>query len=147
MGRLLKLYPRHHFLSIGRPKGSGKADAGKGDVMTNEGLKDFLLHEVELLKPFSDQVLDQILEESTIATFEPNEFIIEYGESGRFLGILLEGRAELSLTENDGTRKIVQSLEPRDHFGVVSMMTGNKTMMDCICTEPSQALLISALVI
>lgn len=104
--------------------------------------RDFLKEKVALFADFSSEQIDTILSESSVVTFEPNEAVIEFGEEGRFFGVLLEGNAEVSYTDNQGVKHPVKVLEPGDIFGEMSLMTGDKTMADIIGLIRCKALLV-----
>ena len=53
------------------------------------------LEELPLFKKFSKKNLQELMEKSQVRSFAPEELIIQYGQPGRFLGIILEGQAEL----------------------------------------------------
>ncbi len=103
---------------------------------------DFLKEKVQLFAKVSSEQIDKILTESNVVTFEPNEAVIEFGEEGRFFGVLLEGTAEVSYTDNHGVKHPVKVLKPGDIFGEMSLMTGDKTMADIIGLSRCKAVLV-----
>ena len=110
--------------------------------MESQELLSFLQEKVELFKGFPENRLKELIEGSRVTTFEGNEAVIEFGEEGRFLGVLLSGTAEAAVTDNTG-RKIRLSLqEPGSIFGEISLMTGNKTVASVIGVTRCEALLI-----
>jgi acetate kinase len=109
----------------------------------NKGeLFDFLRKNVELFRYFPDDRLKELIEGSRVATFEPNEAVIAFGEEGRFLGILLKGKAEVSVTDNSGEKHRISWIGPGDIFGEMSLMTGDKTVADIIGIDRCKALFI-----
>ncbi|MBN2535528.1 MAG: acetate/propionate family kinase [Spirochaetales bacterium] len=105
-------------------------------------IMDFLTQKVPLFHGFPIEKLKELVEESDLTTFEPNEAIIEFGEAGRFLGILLEGEAESSLTDDTGRRYRIAVLKEGDIFGETSLMTGDRTFSDIIGITRCKALII-----
>ena len=95
-----------------------------------------------MFSDFSPEQLSELAAGSRLIHFEANEAILEFGEECRFLGIMLRGLAELSVLDDSGERHTIRSMGPGDIFGVVSLMTGNRSMADVIGQAPSQALLI-----
>ena len=72
--------------------------------MTSSDILDFLQKEVPLFKDFPSERLENLIVGSRVTTFEPNEAILSFGEEGRFLGILIDGEAEVpSLTTAERT--------------------------------------------
>lgn len=105
-------------------------------------LMDFLAHKVPLFNGFPQDKLRELILKATPTTFEPNEAIIEFGETGRFLGILLQGEAELSISDDTGRRHRIAVLKDGDIFGETSLMTGDRTFADVIGITRCKALLI-----
>jgi len=60
---------------------------------------EFLKTEVPLFDGFSDDRLEELAKGSRLMTFEPNEAVVEFGDEGRFLGVLIDGSAEVSVTD------------------------------------------------
>ncbi len=110
--------------------------------MNVEELISFLKEKVELFEDFTAEQLNELLEQSNIVDFESEETLIAFGQEGRFLGVLLEGRADVSITDDSGERHILGMIEPGNVFGEISLMTGNKTMSDVIAIMQCQALLV-----
>jgi acetate kinase len=102
----------------------------------------FLQGNVTALKGFPHARIEELVKGSRITTFEPNEAIIEFGEEGRFLGVLLEGEAEASFADDSGERHRLSTLRKGDIFGEMSLMTGDKTTADVIGVTRCKALLI-----
>jgi acetate kinase len=105
-------------------------------------LIDFLKNKVTLFEDFSDSNLTDLIEGSDLVYFEENEAAIEFGEQGRFLGVLIEGEAEVSVTDSAGTAHHIDTLKPGDVFGEISLMTGNNTIADVIGKTRMKALII-----
>jgi len=103
---------------------------------------EFLEQQVALFKGFPDAKLKELVEGSRALTFEPNEAIIEFGDEGRFLGVVLEGEAQASVTDDSGERHAIGTLRAGDIFGEMSLMTGDKTMADIIGLTRCKALLV-----
>lgn len=110
--------------------------------MDNTQVIEFLKTKVELFRDFSLDRLEALVAGSQVITFEPNEAVIEFGKEGLFLGVLLDGQAELSVTDDCGDKHMVEVIEAGDLFGVPSLMTGNKTMSDVIGLTRCKALLV-----
>ncbi len=105
-------------------------------------LGSFLSHKVPLFSDFPGDRLERVLAGSRLATFEANEAIKKFGDNHRFLGILVDGRAEVSVIDNTGVLHRVAAVEPGAVFGEMSLMTGDKTSAGVIAITRCQALLI-----
>lgn len=101
-----------------------------------------LREEQPLFKAFENSVLKELLINSELKTFAQKEFIIRFGQTGEFLGIMIEGKAEAVITGEDGERQQIGILNPGDIFGEMSLLTGEPTSADVIAMEPCKLLLI-----
>jgi acetate kinase len=100
------------------------------------------LKELPLFKEFSSEELKKLIEKSHLKTFSPQEVIIQFGQPGRFLGIILEGEAEAVITSKTGDRVRLGLIERGDLLGEISLLTGEPTNADVIATEECQIFLI-----
>ncbi len=116
----------------------------KGMYVSDTERMAFLKNHVALFGDFSDDSLAALIDQAREITFEPNEAVIEFGEEGRFLGILLEGSAEVSVVDDSGERHRMATLGAGDIFGEMSLMTGDKTAADVIGLTRCKALLVPA---
>jgi acetate kinase len=103
---------------------------------------DFLQQNVALFASFPPEDLTRLVGGSVVTTFEPNEAIIEFGKEGRFLGVLIEGEAEVSIVDDSGLRKRLNTLKTGEFFGEISLMTGDYTVVDIIAITACKALII-----
>ncbi len=110
--------------------------------MKSNDLVSFLKEKTSLFADIPEDVVRETIEDSRIVTFEPHEAVIEFGETGRFLGILLEGKAEISVVDNAGNRKRLSAVESAGVFGEMSVMTGDRTVADVIGVTRCKALLV-----
>jgi acetate kinase len=117
-------------------------DALKGILVESPELIAFLQKNVELFKDFPKDKLIQLIDGSKLITFESNEAVLEFGEEGRFLGVLLSGQAEATVTENTGRKKRISVLGPGSIFGEMSLMTGNQTIASIVGITRCETLLI-----
>ena len=100
--------------------------------MSEIDLKRFFLEQVPLFHNFAADKVEEIILCSRLATYEGNEAIIETGDDGRFMGIVISGHAEISMTDNTGTRNVISQLAAGDVFGVMSLLTGDPIVADVI---------------
>ena len=110
--------------------------------MSEIDLKRFFLEAVRLFENFSADKVEEIVLRSRLATYEGNEAILETGDEGRFIGVMISGHAEISLTDNTGTRTVISQLEPGDVFGVMSLLTGDRLVADVIAGNRCFVLMI-----
>jgi acetate kinase len=110
--------------------------------MNNQELIEFLQGRVELFAGFSQEKLQTMVNGSRIGVFEPHEAIIEVGEENHSFYILLEGSAEVSLTDDSGEKHRLAMMKPGDFFGEISLMTGDRTIVSVLGASQCTALVI-----
>jgi len=110
--------------------------------MSDIDLKQFFLEQVRLFENFPADKVEEIVIRSRLATYEGNEAILETGDEGKFIGVVISGHAEISMTDNTGTRSVITQLEAGDVFGVMSQLTGDRVVADVIAGNRCFVLLI-----
>ncbi|MFZ2269607.1 MAG: acetate/propionate family kinase [Azonexus sp.] len=110
--------------------------------MSEIDLKRFFLEQVRLFENFSADQVEEIVIKSRLATYEGNEAILETGDEGKFIGVMISGHAEISMTDNTGTRAVISQLEAGDVFGVMSLLTGDRIVADVIAGNRCFVLMI-----
>lgn len=101
-----------------------------------------LFEQMDLFKSFSPEELKKLLELGQIREYAGGEVIIHFGEPGKYLGIIVSGKAEASIVETSGQRRRLGLLEPGDFFGETSLLTGEPTNADVIALEASNVFLV-----
>ena len=110
--------------------------------MTHDELIPFLLDKTPLFESFGRDSVETIVVGSELRTFEGNESIIQCGDEGRFIGVLLDGHGEISVADNTGGRIVMSPLAVGDVFGEMSVLTGDRTVADVIAGNRCLVLLI-----
>ncbi|HJV94217.1 MAG TPA: acetate/propionate family kinase [Azonexus sp.] len=110
--------------------------------MSEIDLKRFFLEQVRLFENFPADKVEEIVIKSRLATYEGNEAILETGDEGKFIGVMISGHAEISMTDNTGTRAVISQLEKGDVFGVMSLLTGDRIVADVIAGNRCFVLMI-----
>ncbi len=110
--------------------------------MSDIDLKSFFLEQVPLFENFPADQVEAIVIKSRLATYEGNEAMLETGDEGRSIGVMISGHAEISLTDNTGTRSVISQLGPGDVFGVMSLLTGEPIAADVIAGNRCFVLMI-----
>jgi acetate kinase len=112
-----------------------------------EELIAFLLENVSLFDGLAEKVVTEVVGCSEMRTFEGNEAIIECGDEGRFIGVLVSGLAEVSVVDSTGSRIVLSKLKAGDVFGEMSVLTGDHTVADVIAGSRCFVLLIPQTVV
>lgn len=102
---------------------------------------EIFLSNLPLFKGFSPIELKKLIGKSQLKTFAPHEVIINFGQPGRFLGIILDGEAEAVVAGKHGARRL-GLLKQGDFLGEMSLLTGEPTSADVIAIERCELLLI-----
>jgi acetate kinase len=110
--------------------------------MSDLDLKRFFLEQVPLFTSFSADKVEEIVIKSRLATFEGNEAMLETGDEGHGIGIMISGHAEISTSDNTGTRTVIAQLAAGDVFGIMSVLTGNRIVADVIAGNRCFVLMI-----
>jgi acetate kinase len=110
--------------------------------MTPLEVKQFLTGKVRLFEGFSAEKIDDIVAGSMVRSFEGKEAIRACGDPGQFFGVMLSGRAEVSVLGALGDRTVISELNDGDVFGEMSLLTGDCTLTDIIASNRVFALLI-----
>ena len=110
--------------------------------MSEVDLKKFFLEQVRLFESFPADKVDKIVNLSRLTTYEGNEAMLETGDEGRVIGVMISGHAEISTTDKTGTRTVLSQLGPGDVFGTLSILTGDPVSADVIAGNRCFVLLI-----
>ena len=102
----------------------------------------FLSSKVSLFSNFPPVRLQKLVEGAKVTTYEQHEGIIKFGDEGHFLGIMLDGSAKVSYTDDNGEIHPLGEMKTGDVFGEISLMTGDKTTADVNATARCKVLLI-----
>jgi small-conductance mechanosensitive channel/CRP-like cAMP-binding protein len=109
-----------------------------------------MLREQPLFRSFTDVQLDALLPRGQAVHFGRGERVIEQGEDGESMFILVAGKADV-LVHRDTIQTQVASLKPGDCFGEMSLLTGEKrsatvvAMTDCEVVEIGKPVLAKSL--
>jgi acetate kinase len=110
--------------------------------MSEIDLKRFFLEQVRLFQSFPADKVEEIVAKGRLATYEGNEAILETGDEGKSFGVMITGHAEISVTDNTGTRTVISQLGAGDVFGVMSTLTGDRVTADVIASNRCFVLII-----
>lgn len=107
-------------------------------------LTGFLREKTIIFKGFPEARLAELIQGSRLSSFEPDEFIVEVGEEGRYFGILIEGTARALVIDNTGAEHPLADLQPGAVFGEMSILTGDRTTASIVGATRCKALLVPA---
>jgi small-conductance mechanosensitive channel/CRP-like cAMP-binding protein len=84
-----------------------------------------ILRQQPLFKCLTDQQLDALLPRGRVVHFGQGEKLIQQGDNGDSMFILVEGEANV-FVERNGASRLVASLKSGDCFGEMSLLTGER---------------------
>jgi len=87
--------------------------------------------------------IKKILLASEIRTFEPKAMIIEEGDEGREMFVVLEGSVEAQKHNDDGSVKHLRLMQVGDLFGEVGPLSGGRRTADVVALDETQVLVLS----
>jgi acetate kinase len=97
---------------------------------------------VDMLADLQKDELALIAENAQLLNFPDGSAIIKRGEPGRFLWVVYDGQVEVLLTEDDGSQRIVASLERGQIFGEMALLTGELAVLDVLAGRSSKIIRI-----
>ena len=101
-----------------------------------------ILESLPLFQSFAPGKLEELVKKSHVKNFAPREVIIQFGQRGRFLGIMLEGEAEAVIIGKAGERIRLGFLKKGNILGEASLLTGEPTNADVIALTKCELMLI-----
>jgi acetate kinase len=111
-------------------------------MKSNAEIVAFLKSHVSLFADFADERLRELVEGSTVVSFEANEAIVHYGAPAAHLGVVLSGEAAASVVGRWGTRLTLGRFEPGGTFGEMALMTGDRMLADIVAESSTEVLLV-----
>ncbi|MBF0517559.1 MAG: acetate/propionate family kinase, partial [Nitrospirae bacterium] len=105
-------------------------------------LKAFLAS-THFFSDLTDMQLNTLIGAATLEDCGPGDISISRGSPGRFLYLLITGKAEVAFTDSTGDKLFTAVLKSGDIFGEMSVMTGEPTVADVVAVEPSQCIAIA----
>ncbi len=95
-----------------------------------------------LFAEFSAEELDELVRDSELRSYVPDQKIIAEGEPGRFVGIVLEGTAQAQSHEAGGRLLALGEIPAGAYFGEISLVSGAATTADVVALTACRVLQI-----
>lgn len=99
-----------------------------------------LLRQIPLLACLDAQALTGVVAVTRLRPFQAKEVIVEQGEVGSSLYIVLEGQVKVVLRGSQGREVILSLLKPGDFFGEVALLDGGPRSGTVIGVEKGELL-------
>jgi acetate kinase len=100
--------------------------------------RDFLKSRAGMFKDFSEERLQQLVDGSSVRSFEPKEAIMHRGAEATHFGVVMDGTVEA----DGGNGQRLGELNAGETFGELALMSGNPLLADFIARSPCEVLLI-----
>lgn len=97
---------------------------------------------VSLFAGLNDIELSSLEQSSKLRSYKQNEIVINEGDNGNSLYIILEGAAQVFI-EQDGTKKFLACLEKGDYFGEISLIDNEPRSVTVITTKKTHVIKIT----
>jgi acetate kinase len=95
-----------------------------------------------LFEGFSQEKMTELIDHCYFRAYAPGEVIIQMGQHGQFLGILLSGKAEAIIPGESGKRIKIGHIKQGGFLGETSLLTGEPTNADVIAVEKCELFMI-----
>ena len=102
------------------------------DIVIEDAIKG-----IDLFQNLNQIEIKKLAESAKCETFAPGELLIQQGETGKGLFIVIQGELEATQIMNSGIKKILGALYEKDVFGEMSLCTGASHIADIRCTKES----------
>ena len=100
------------------------------------------LKNIEIISDLSDDQISLIAENAHLLDFPDGTVVIARGEPGRFLWIVYEGEMDVLLTEDNGSKRTIATLQRAQVFGEMAILTGEPAVLDVIANGKTRLLKI-----
>lgn len=100
------------------------------------------LRSLPVFQGLSDSVRPKIIKYCSVAAYESGETILEQNQAPQAFYVLYEGCAEVVLTGSEGRKTVLATLGPGEHFGEMSILTGEPTSAGIVAVEPCKVLVV-----
>ncbi len=124
LARLIEEDARSHLPLTERLAVSNKTTAPAAEATAEEKLEKKELEASSLFSAFPAEALEDILESTSLRSFQEGDIIVTEGEEGRSLFLVVSGEVKVFTRGQKGDHIQLAELGPGDFFGEVSMLTG-----------------------
>lgn len=104
-----------------------------------------LLRALPVLKPLSDDQVQQLAERSKTQRFTVGELLVRQGEKGETLFVIKSGRARVDVRGEQEQVATVAMPGPNDFFGEMSLLTGERRSASVIAETETEVVVLEKL--
>lgn len=92
-----------------------------------------------LLEGLTPQEIEQILQNASYTTLEPDSFFFHQGDAAKRIYILLEGQIKVIQLTPEGQQVVMRMVNPPEIFGCVAALGGGEYPASAQATKPCEA--------
>jgi CRP/FNR family cyclic AMP-dependent transcriptional regulator len=101
-----------------------------------------VLRRASAFQLLDDEELAELAAHVDVAAFAAGETIFSAGDAGGGMHVVLSGRVEVFIHDDDRSRVVLQQLGPGEIFGELSLFDGQPRSASVLATEPTRTFLI-----
>lgn len=102
-----------------------------------------VLQRTPLFRTLNRRQIEQVGKRFVERTYAPGDKIVTQGKGGEGFFVIMEGQAEAVREQADGTRVVLNPLNPGDFFGEMALLTEQMRTASVIATEPTCCLVLA----
>jgi uncharacterized membrane protein len=101
-----------------------------------------VLRHASAFQLLDDEELSELAAHVDEASFAPGETIFRAGDPGGVMHVVLSGRVDVSILDQDRRRVVLHALGPGEIFGELSLFDGEPRSATVVAVEPTRTFLI-----
>ena len=90
------------------------------------------------------ELVDQLLLEMTPREFEDGDHLVRQGQQGGWLGVIVEGKVTVTVTDHEGDEHMLNTLEASDVFGEMALLTDRPRQASVVASGAVRVLVLEA---
>jgi CRP/FNR family cyclic AMP-dependent transcriptional regulator len=102
-----------------------------------------MLADLALFSSLDSNELESLSARAVTRTYRKNTIVINEGEVGDSMYVVLSGQLKAFLSEDEGKEFIINTIGPGEYFGEMSLFDASQRSASVITTETTQLLVIS----
>ncbi len=101
-----------------------------------------ILEKVPLFKNLKKRQLQNLAKIFVARPCEPGEVIVPQGRAGYGFFVIVSGKAEAVVEQENGEKTVVNTFDPGDFFGELALLDGGPRTATVVAVEPTQCLIM-----
>ena len=101
-----------------------------------------ILHQVPLFQLLDQDELNELASHLDEAHFRQGEFVFREGDAGGTMHLVVSGRVETFIRDEDGQRVVLAEVEPGEMFGELSLLDGEPRSASAVAVESTRTFVV-----